>query len=79
VTNQHQSENQLTYPRLGDGKVKKSILILRFGIEGMGQRITGGVGLVVEELAADLMFPGQLRDRLSPNEHLNTQILPLLW
>ena len=43
----------------------------------MGQRITGGVGLLVEELPADLMLLSQLRDRLSPSEDLNSQILPL--
>ena len=71
-------EDQLTQPRLGDGEVKENILVLGLGIEGVGQRITGGVGLLVEELAADLMLPGQLGDRLSPGEDLDSQILPLL-
>ena len=36
----------------------------------------GGVGLLIEELAADLMLPGQVGDRLSPSEHLDSQIPP---
>ena len=78
VANQHQGQDQLTQPRLGDGKVKENILGLRLGVEGLGQSVLGGVGLLVEELAADLMFPGQLRDGLSPSEDLDSQILPLL-
>ena len=56
VTNQHQSEDQLTQPCLGDGEAKENILVLRFGIEGLGQRVVGDVGLLIEELAADLML-----------------------
>ena len=72
------SRGPIAQPRLGDGEVKEDILGLRFGIEGVGQGIVGGVGLLVEELAADLMLPGQLRDRLSPGEDLDSQIPPFL-
>ena len=38
----------------------------------------GGVGLLVEEFTADLMLPGQARDRFSPSENLDGQTSPLL-
>jgi hypothetical protein len=36
-----------------------------------------GVGLLIEELPADLMLPSQLGDRVSPGEDLNREIPPL--
>src|SRR5208282_1646736 len=36
------------------------------------------VHLLIEELPADLVLPGQLGDRFSPGEHLDGQPLPLL-
>jgi hypothetical protein len=62
----------LTQPLLGDRELEENILCLRFGIEGTGQRIVGGVGLLIEELAADLMFPCHDGDGLSPSEHLDS-------
>ena len=60
MTNQHQCQDQLAQPRLGDRKVKENIRVLRLRMERLTQRLTGRVGLLVEELAADLMFPGQV-------------------
>ena len=34
--------------------------------------------LLIEELPADLVLPGQLGDRFRPGEHLDGQVLPLL-
>jgi hypothetical protein len=61
VANQHKSEDRLTWPCLGDGEVKENIFVPRFEIGGTCQRIAGRVGLLVEELTADPMFPGQVR------------------
>ena len=36
------------------------------------------MNLLIEELPADLVLPGQLGDRFSPGEHLDGQPLPLL-
>ena len=77
MADQHQSQDQLTQPCLGDGETKENLLVLRLGIEGVGQRIVGDVGLLVQELAADLMLPGQLCDRLSSGQDLDSQILTL--
>ena len=40
------------------------------GVEGLGQSGLGGVNLLIDELAADLVFPRPVRDGLSPGEHL---------
>ena len=44
----------------------------------MAEGLLGGVNLLIEELPADLMLPGQLGDRLCAGEHLDGQVLPLL-
>src|SRR5208283_4612884 len=46
--------------------------------EGCAESLLGGVNLLIEELPADLVLPGQLGDRFSPGEHLDGQPLPLL-
>ncbi len=58
VADHHQGQDQLPQPSLGHREVEEDLLGLGFGGKGAGQSILGGVGLVVEELAADLMSPG---------------------
>ena len=48
------------------------------GGESLAEGLLGGVNLLIEESLADLMLPGQLRDRFSPGDHLDGQVLPLL-
>ena len=62
VTGQDQGEDQLPEPRLGDRQVEEDVLGRSRWVEGVLQGDLGGVGLLVEELAADLMLPGQLGD-----------------
>ena len=45
---------------LADRQVEKDFVGVGFGVKSAGQSVLGGVGLLVEELAADLMFPGQI-------------------
>ena len=52
--------------------------MLEGGGESLAEGLLGGVNLLIEELPADLMIPGQLGDRFSPGEHLDGQALPLL-
>ena len=78
MADQHQAQDQLPQPSLGYRQVEEDFVGLGFGGKGVGQSILGGVGLLIEELAADLMFPGQIRDGLSPREDLDSQLLPLL-
>ena len=74
---QHQGQDQLPQPGLGDGQVEEDVVGAGRGVEGVGQGVRGGVGLLIEELAADLMLPSQLGDRVSPSEDLDGEILPL--
>ncbi len=78
VTGQDQGEDQLTEPRLGDRQVEEDLLVRSRRIEGVLQGELCRVGLLVEELAADLMLAGQLGDRLCAGEDLHGQLLPLL-
>jgi len=59
------------------GRKNKDVVVGRCGVEGVGQGVGGGVGLLVEELAADLMAARQLGDRVSPGEDLKRERLPL--
>ncbi len=79
VTNQHQSQDQLPQPGFGYRQVEEDIVGRRCGVEGMGQGVGCGVGLLIEELPADLMLPSQFGDRVRPGEDLNRELLPLGW
>jgi hypothetical protein len=57
---------------------ESTIVGFRIGAKGLTQGLLGGVGLQMEELAADVMFLGQLRDGLHPHEYFDSHILPLL-
>jgi hypothetical protein len=77
VANQHQSQDQLTQPGLGYRQVEEDVFGRWCGVEGVGQGVRCGVGLLIEELPADLMLPSQLGDRVSPGEDLYSEIPPL--
>ena len=77
MADQHQGQDQLPQPSLGDGQIEKHLVGLGRGSEGLAQRLLGGVSLLVEELPADLMLPSQLRDRFCSGEDLDGQVLPL--
>ena len=77
MADQHQGQDQLPQPSLGDGQIEKHLVGLGRGSEGLAERLLGGVSLLVEELPADLMLPSQLRDRFCPGEDLDGQVLPL--
>ncbi len=79
MADQHQGQDQLPQPSLGDRQVEKDVVgSWTRGCEGLVESLLGGVSLLIEELAADFMFPGQVRDWLSTSEHLDSQISPFL-
>jgi len=78
MADQHLSKNQLMQPGLAHGQVEENFIVGRSGVERAGQSVLRGVGSLIKELAADVMFPSQLRDRLSPCKDLDSQISPLL-
>ena len=78
MADQHQGQDKLPQPSLGDRQVEEDLLGLGFRVKGLGESVLGDVGLLIEELAADLVFSGQVRDGLSTSEYLDRQILPFL-
>ena len=78
MADEHQGQDQLPQPRLGDRQVEKDLLGSRNRDKGTVERLLCGVHLLVEELPADLVLAGQLGDRFSPGEHLDGQVSPLL-
>src|SRR5271165_2008318 len=78
MADQHQGQDKLPQPSLGDRQVEKDVVGSTRGCEGFAESLLGGVNLLIEELPADLVLPGQLGDRFSPGEHLDGQALPLL-
>jgi hypothetical protein len=65
-------------PRLGDRQVEEDRIIGWRRVEGAVEGEPGGVGLSVEELAADLMLAGESGDRLGTGEDLEGEVLPPL-
>ena len=62
VANQHEAEDQLTQPLLGDGEVEQHLVVGRLGSERIVERAVGNRALLVDELAADIECVGQLGD-----------------
>ena len=77
MATQHQAEDQLFDPVLGDGEVEEDVIGWGTGSEGLVERLLGGVNLLVDELPADPLLASRLRDRFRPGEDLDGQGLPL--
>jgi hypothetical protein len=77
VADEDQRQDQLPQPGLGDGEMEEDLIGGGFGLEGPCQGVPGDVGLLVEELAADLMTAGQVGDRMGRTEDLDGEILTL--
>jgi hypothetical protein len=78
VTEQHQPQNGLTQSGLGDRQVKHHFLVLRLRRKRLRQCLGALGGWLVQELAADLVTPGQLCHRLGARQDLERQGLALL-
>jgi hypothetical protein len=57
ATDQDQGEDQLTEPGLGNRPMEEDLIVVGRRVEGLAEGVTGGVGLVMEGLPADLMLP----------------------
>ena len=79
MADQHQGQDKLSQPSLGDWQVEKDVIGSTRGCEGFVECLLGSVSLLIEELATDLMLAGQLGDGLRTGEDLEGQVLPLLW
>ena len=78
MADEHQGQDQLPQPRLGNRQVEEDLLGSQNRGEGTVERPLRGVHLLVEELPADLVLAGQLGDCFRPGEHLDGQVSPLL-
>ena len=78
MADQHQGQDQLPQPRLGDREVEEDLVGPGRGGERPVEGDLGGGDLLIDELPADLMLASQLGDRLGPGEGPDGQLLPLL-
>jgi hypothetical protein len=79
VTDQDQGEDELADPGLGDREVEEHPVVAggSVGREGVIEGLLGLVGLVVDELAADLMLVGDSRDGCGAGERVEGESLSL--
>jgi hypothetical protein len=80
VTNQHQAEDDLAKQGLGDRDRKQDALGVAgfFRGEGVGENPLRLAGLLVDELAADVVVVGEAGDRLGAGEGVHGQALTLV-
>ena len=60
MADQHQGQDKLPEPSLGDRQVEEDLIGSTLRCEGFAERLLGGVSLLVEELTTDFMLPGQV-------------------
>jgi hypothetical protein len=77
VADEDQAEGQLAQPGLGDGEVQEDAAVLGVGVEGGVEGLLGLVGLLVDELAADVVLGGEVGDGLCAGEGLQGRALAL--
>ena len=77
MADQHQGQDQLPQPSLGDRQVEEDVVGSRRGGERPVEGDLRGGDLLIDELPADLMLTSQLGDRLGPGEGPDGQLLPL--
>ena len=77
MTDQDQAQHELAEQGLGDGQVKQHALVGAAGGEGLVEGLLGLVGLLVDELPADVVFVSQTGNRLAAGEGVDGQLLAL--
>ncbi len=76
MADEDQAEGQLLQPGLGDGELEEDAI--GGGGEGVFEGLLGFVGLLVDELAADLVLVGEVADGLCAGEGVDRPVLALL-
>lgn len=71
MTQQHEPQNDLTQPGFRDRQVKQHLLVLGLQRKRLRQCLGALGGLSIQELAADLVTPGQIRHRLGARQDLD--------
>jgi hypothetical protein len=79
VADEDQGEDEWADPGLGNREVEEDAVVVggRVGGEGVLEGVSGLVGLVVEEFAADLVLLGELRDGCGAGESVESASLSL--
>jgi hypothetical protein len=77
MADQHETEDQLTQPLLGDGQVKQDLVLRLLRGERIVEGTVGNSDLLVDELAADVEFVGQTGDGLGLGQRLQPDVEPL--
>ena len=78
MASQNQAEDELTQPKFGDEQVEEDIFVRDRWSEYLVETFSGDVKLLIDKLTTDLMFLGELADRLRAGEILDGQGLPLV-
>src|ERR1700682_5561092 len=77
VADQCQTESDLPQPVLGDGEMEQYLIVGRACREDIIQSSLGGGGLLVDELATDVLLVGQTGDCASAGQSLHANREPL--
>jgi len=68
----------LPQPGLGHGEVKEDTVLVGSRVEGVAEGLVGPVGLLVDELAADVVLGGEVSDGLCAGQSSEGQLLALV-
>jgi hypothetical protein len=71
-------EDDLTQPGLGNLDGEQDLLVVGFRCEGLVESLLSLAGELIEELAADVVFVGEVAERLGAREGLEGKALALL-
>jgi hypothetical protein len=77
MADEDQAEGELPQPGLGDGELEEDGVITRSGVEGVVESLLRLVGLLVDELATDVVAGGEVADGLGPGEGSDSELLSL--
>jgi len=75
AADQRQPDDHLTQPGLGHRQLEQHLIVRRGRREGIVQRSTSFVRLLVDELAADPVPGGEITDRRRAGQRFNGQVL----
>ena len=80
MADEEEPKYDLAEQALGDGDGEQDALVLRkHWSKGVVKRLLRLIGLLIDELPADIVEVGEVADRLSAEEGFKGEALTLLW
>jgi len=79
VADEEEAENELAEKGAGDGKVEEDGFGVGLRVKGLVEGLLGLVGLLVDELAADVVLPREFGDGLLLGQSVEGELLSLVW